>query len=201
MKHEARTHRGRKTLSSQQRAARHTDRCTICNPKNGRTDIGKCHIYPRPYPHILVEGKLVSVVRWLKVALEGLSKSHLFSGERGVYLLHDCDDNRCINPTHTHWGNVTDNTHEKIIRHRQWCALDRPQAILLWSLFFLWGWSAYDIWKDKRFLYKACGDNDPRKMRQLNIATVGAYIRGDQLAFKVRRADCFAKWGIIDPYV
>ena len=51
----------------------------------------------------------------------------------GLHVLHDCDNPRCVNPTHLHLGTNADNVEEKLDRGRSGFKLTKDQVCQLRS--------------------------------------------------------------------
>lgn len=74
-----------------------------------------CHLKPisAGYSYIWLEGKRVRASRFIYTVFKGPIPE-------GHFVLHECDNPRCINPEHLFPGTAQDNTQDMLTKGRHW---------------------------------------------------------------------------------
>lgn len=77
-----------------------------------RPELGPCWLWTagrgsHGYGVHYLPGKVQVLAHRFSLTITGGEPPH-----QGLHALHDCDDKRCVNPTHLHWGSHQDNMRE-----------------------------------------------------------------------------------------
>lgn len=76
------------------------------------------------YGQIRRNGKLITVTRLIMHLVHG------FNLKSKKFILHHCDNPRCVNPKHLYVGNAKDNMKDKVLRNRQKKGDAIPNSVL-----------------------------------------------------------------------